>query len=60
MANNILYGNFQSLDIITSKEVFEEYQEEIENNFGLAQLWHIVLRHLILVDIWGKTLNLTG
>ena len=33
MANNILYGNFQSLDIITSKEVFEEYQEEIENNF---------------------------
>ena len=30
-ANNILYGNFQYLDRITTTEMFEEFNEEIQN-----------------------------
>ena len=38
-ANNILYGNFQSLDIITSKELFEEYREEIESDASMKKVY---------------------
>jgi hypothetical protein len=32
-ANNILYGNFQYLDMISTKEQFEEFSEDVQNSF---------------------------